>query len=512
MPPDCHKEPVQMNIVLRAAAAAAIAAVGWSVSPPPSPSATPRDASSGQGAEIARGTQVFQRAQLLKIDQGTAHAARAKAADTMSADRGILSSLLQQPLPKLTFDGTQLSQLNSLIASSGPAHITVVSRALQADTALTITGQNVTVDFAGAAIEAGAESPAWLIKVVHARNVALVNAKLSGGQNGILVDSGSNIALEGNDIGGLTENGIAATGPSSNLSIRTNHLHELGRAGVLLDGPVTTALIEGNDIDHLLGPSNWNAGILLTSRGGDLAADPDTFFLPDHYWVVSQPIVQRLQNPTQNMIVGNTSHDGLSSGIYDDGAIANVFLDNRLEGNSKEGICFDNGATANVFSGNHVANNGNRWGQSDADLALDSVLDAGRAADGTPAAKLPGISLDNAIYNEISGNDVSGNFGGGVKMVRTALLNTISGNAITDNNLGENTTHHFFGIEIGAAPADEPLTDLDFVPSSGNVVTGNTIHGRHYSGIFVAAGAVQNDVSANDIAGQENVPLESASR
>ena len=67
------------------------------------------------------------------------------------------------------------------------------------------------------------------------------------------------------------------------------------------------------------------------------------------------------------------------------------------------------------------------------------------------------------------------------------------------------------GIELGAAPPDEPLADLDFVPSSGNAITGNTIRGKHYSGIYIAAGAVQNDVSGNDIAGEETVPVESAS-
>jgi hypothetical protein len=41
----------------------------------------------------------------LNIDSATAQAAPAKAADTIAADSGILPTLLQQPLPKLTFDG-----------------------------------------------------------------------------------------------------------------------------------------------------------------------------------------------------------------------------------------------------------------------------------------------------------------------------------------------------------------------------------------------------------------------
>ena len=463
-------------------------------------------------AQIARETQVFQRAQLLHVDGATPDTAWAGAADTVKADRGILPGLLQQPLRKVLFDGTQLSQLGTLIASAGPARVTVVSRTLQADTPLIITGQNVIVDFSGAVINPGATPPVWLVGLVGARNVALINARVTGGTNGFLVDSGSNIAIEDNEVSGLTQNGIVVTGRSSNLDIHANHLHELDRAGIMLDGPVERAWVDDNEIDHLRGHSNWNAGILLTSRGGDIAADPDTFFLPDRYWVVTEPLVRRLQNPDQNVIMDNIIRDNLSSGLYDDGAIANVFVGNRIEGNSKEGICFDNGATANVFAGNLVAGNGKRWGQSDTDLALDSMLGAGRGADGTSLAKLPGISMDNALYNVILANDVIGNFGGGVKMVRTGLFNIVGENVVADNNLGASGQFHFFGIEFGAASADRPAVDLDFVGSAGNIAFGNTIRGKHYSGIFFGSGCVQNDVVDNEISGAEAFALEAPAR
>ena len=466
------------------------------------------DSEGDLAAQIARGTQVFQRAQLLHVDGGTPDAAWADAADTVKADRGILPGLLRQPLQKLVFNGTRLSQLSALIATAGPAHVTVASRTLQADTALTITGQNVTVDFSGAAIEVGATAPVWLVRLDHARDVALINAKVTSGTNGFLVDSGSNIALDGNDVGGLTENGIVVSGRSSNLDIHANHLHDLDRAAIMLDGPVETAWLADNEIDHLRGHSNWNAGILLTSRGGDIAADPDTFFLPDRYWVVTEPLVRRLQNPEQNVITDNTIRDGLSSGVYDDGAVANVFVGNRIEGNSKEGICFDNGATANVFAGNLVAANGKRWGQPDTDLAFDSVLGAGRGVDGTSLAKLPGISMDNALFNEIFANDVIGNFGGGVKMVRTGLFNIVGENVIADNNLGESAQFHFFGIELGAAAADKPAADLNFVGSSGNIAFANTIRGKHYAGIYFGSDSVQNDVVDNEIFGAEVFAIE----
>ncbi|HUL99459.1 MAG TPA: right-handed parallel beta-helix repeat-containing protein, partial [Mycobacterium sp.] len=264
--------------------------------------------------------------------------------------------------------------------------------------------------------------------------------------------------------------------------------------------------------ERLVGHSNWYAGIVLTSRGSDIAINPGSFLLPDNHWVVTSPLVQRLENPEQNVILGNTVRDGQSSGIYNDGAIANVFLDNRIEGNAKEGICFDNGATANVFAGNLVRDNGQRWGQPDVVLALDAVLGAGRGVDGTSMAKLPGISIDNALYNEIFANTVIGNFGGGVKMVRTAFFNVVRKNAIIDNNRGRSAKFHFFGVELGAASPDGPVEDLDFLGSAGNIILANAIRGKHYSGVFTGYGSVQNDVLQNDISGVEAFALETAKR
>ena len=117
--------------------------------------------------------------------------------------------------------------MSSLIAPSGRAPITVGGRMMQADMPLRITGQNLTVDISGAAIDPGAQAPVWLIRVVHARNVALMNAKTTADTNRTLADSGSNI--DGHDVGG---------------------------------------------------PSNMNVGIRLTGRGGGIGVDLEPSFRP----------------------------------------------------------------------------------------------------------------------------------------------------------------------------------------------------------------------------------------
>ena len=74
-----------------------------------------------------------------------------------------------------------------------------------------------------------------------------------------------------------------------------------------------------------------------------------------------------------------------------------------------------------------------------------------RLPNGTAAEKVPGISLDNALYDIRFGDDLAHNFRGGIKMVRTAYFNAIGMNSLLDNNDGSGSTwFHFF--EIDSAP------------------------------------------------------------
>lgn len=456
-----------------------------------------RDGVHDEAGGLALGTQVGQRSERLGLGERTAQEAWSTAPDTVAAVREQLPALLERSLPQRAFKGTRLSELAELLAEAGSAHVTVVQRTLVADTSLTISGQEVIVDFAGAVIKPGSTSPVWTIEIRDARHVAVLNAEIAGGANGILVDAGTDVSVVGNTLHDLSQNGIVVSG-GSQVAIRSNVLHGLQRSGIVLHGDVTDSLLEGNEIHDLTGHSNWHAGILITDRSGDIAADPAAF---NAYGVAGEAIVDRQRSPIRNVVVGNEIRDGRSSGIYNDGGIANVLAANDIAGNAKEGLCLDNGATANVVAGNTVTDNGNRWGQPDEVLEIDSVLDEGRAPDGTAIAKLPGISIDNAIYNEVHANTVTGNFGGGIKMVRTSFFNVISGNVLTDNNRGRSDRFHFFGIELGAAVPDAAVSDLNFTGSSGNLVVANQIHGDHYSGIYVAAASIQNEIIGNEIDG-----------
>ena len=129
--------------------------------------------------------------------------------------------------------------------------------------------------------------------------------------------------------------------------------------------------------------------------------------------------------------------------------------------------------------------------------------------DGSSKAKLPGISLDNAVYNILEQNTVTQNGGSGIKMVRASVGNLISDNSVADNNTGENERYHFFGIELGGERYTEEKWNMDFGSDYGNIVSDNRISGAHYAALFLAEGAEDNVIYGNISAGETHWMMES---
>jgi len=154
--------------------------------------------------------------------------------------------------------------------------------------------------------------------------------------------------------------------------------------------------------------------------------------------------------------------------------------------------------------------------QSDDDLKQDYIFDFGRLDDGSSPAKLPGISLDNAMWNIISNNNINNNAGSGIKTVRSTIENIIIENNIIDNNMGSNKRFHFFGVELGVALDDDELNDLghkiDLTGDYENIIARNNISGSHYAGVFIAKDCYFNDIIENDILYPKNWSIESLSK
>jgi parallel beta-helix repeat protein len=304
--------------------------------------------------------------------------------------------------------------------------------------------------------------------------------------------------------------GIIVAPGNRDVAVMTSEVLGSYGSGVVVMTDNDNVVVKDSTINGGVGASNYHAGILVTDRRIYREIGTTDFLLSDWHFPPVDGIPNR-SSPTNVFIISNTISNMLSSGIYLDGAYRTYVRGNHISGNSKEGICLDSGTTAAVIYANDIVGNGRRWGEPDYILERDFVLPFGRMEDGTATAKVPGISTDNAMYNVIMANNISGNYGSGIKMVRTSFFNLVGNNVISDNNLGRNDVHFFFGIEVGGAGSDatdKSAVDLDFLPSAGNIIFGNMIVGRHYAGIQFCHECQDNDVFDNVILRPERWAIE----
>jgi parallel beta-helix repeat protein len=419
--------------------------------------------------------------------------------------------LLTPPIPASSpataalFNPTTASALNVALASPQNLYIRLTSPFLAIDQPIDIPRDGVTLDL-GSAILSTLNNQAYFIRIVGRRNVTITGGTFTKGNSAIYISKSVNVVIDHTQITGLTGDGIVLSG-SSHVLVTHNRISGLAGPGVVIIGATSLSAIEQNDIGNGTGSSNWAAGILVSDRNYDLSVEPRSIFDLSFYGPIVAPIRDRLNPPHDNLIAFNHVTTNTSSGIYFDGGIRMTVYSNIIQGNAKEGMCLDNGATANVVTSNTFQQNGNRWGQTDDALRTDFVLS--RLPDGTAIAKLPGISIDNAMYNFVYANNISHNFGGGVKMVRTAYFNVVGMNIMESNNDGASIYFRFFGVQLGSALADAPSAELDFTPSRGNIVFSNLIRGSHGAGIFVQGGSDQNEMFDNVVMDAKDYAIES---
>ncbi|MEM7020464.1 MAG: right-handed parallel beta-helix repeat-containing protein, partial [Pseudomonadota bacterium] len=184
-------------------------------------------------------------------------------------------------------------------------------------------------------------------------------------------------------------------------------------------------------------------------------------------------------------------------GITTDGVGYLQVLNCIITDNQCEGITLDNGTWGCQIQNCLISNNGRRGLQGDHELEADYIDDTGRMPDNSSKAKLPGVSLDNAIYCRVENNRIESNWGDGVKFVRAVHGCTISNNQIIDNNRGNNDEFHFYGVLISVKERQHP--DQEDFPSYQNQITNNDIIGAHYAGIHLFHGTFDNTLQNNHI-------------
>ncbi len=395
------------------------------------------------------------------------------------------------------FNGTRADELVETMNANPGAVINIISEYIELNCDIPLINN---IHIIGNGVEFICKENTNAIFGENISNVWIDNIKMEGNAKyGIFLLGGENVRITNCTINCMEEKAICISGKLKGFQISNNVLNENGAGGVYLSGEVSDGLIENNQICGNRGTSNWMAGIVMTNVVSEDRGNIWETFDQAHHFPRKENLYGNLACPHNIILRDNEVSHNNASGIYSDGAYNCFVIGNKVEENDKEGICLDYGTIGFYLKENIFDGNGQRIRQTDEDLRMDFVLDAGRMEDGSAKAKLPGISLDNTAYNILENNIVINNYGGGIKMVRTTVRCLISENIVKDNNRGKNDVFHFFGIEAGAAVADVESKDMDFTPDYENIICRNSITGDHYSGIFVGENCYVNDIFDNVI-------------
>lgn len=397
----------------------------------------------------------------------------------------------------VTFKGSTSDELQKFINNNTNKTILIENEikftsSIEVPSNVCIEGQNVNIT------SLTDIDKAFVIK--NAENISISGMNIDGGfEYGIYVVDSKNVEVKENVINNLGQKPVVIVGDCEYILVNDNSFSGNQNGGIYFDGNINYGEISGNTVQNNLGTSNWMAGIVLCGVESQNKDDIWEKFDENHHFPQKDTLYSEINCPHNIIVSDNYVENNNASGIYGDGAYLCYLTGNMVRNNDKEGICLDYGSFGCYLYDNTFEGNGRRMNQTDKDLEMDFVLASGRLDDGSAKSKLPAISLDNTAYNILVNNVVSDNYGGGVKMVRTTVRCLIAENVIKNNNLGQNDSFHFFGVELGSAIADTESTEMDFTADYENIICRNSITGNHYSGVFIGENGYVNDVFDNVI-------------
>lgn len=388
------------------------------------------------------------------------------------------------------FNGTRASELNVFLRNCREQTVNIAVKEIILDETINVPA-NVSLVGHDTTLKGDADLM-YAMKLEDVNNVSISDMEFSGGYRfGIYIINSRNILVWNNQITNAGTKALCVMGENEYIHVVNNTATDNMDGAFLFNGDISHCIIQGNSIYQNMGAGNMSAGIVLSGIPVQNLYDTNNPEADAYLYEV-------LDAPHDIVIKNNLVQGNHSSGIYSYAGYKNYIIDNSIEDNEKEGLCLDYGTIGTYVANNNIYRNGNRDRQTDEDLVRDFIVEIGRMEDGTSKAKLPGMSLDNAAYNIVMANNVSYNYGSGIKMVRSGYRNLLFGNIIKDNNAGGNDFCHGYGIELGyASKPDVPFKGLDFTADYENIIARNTISGFHYSGIFLAEEDYCNDLIDN---------------
>jgi len=257
------------------------------------------------------------------------------------------------------------------------------------------------------------------------------------------------------------------------FSIKGNNFSNAEISGILISksfGETKYGVISGNTLSAKQDALGVHGEAHMLVIEGNTVKDAGHYgvmisYLDAHELV---PVEQEIGGPHDIVVKNNLVNGAGHCAMYCLGTYQVYLTGNELCNSQLEGICFDSGCIGNYFYGNKVHH---------------TALGGG----------LPGVSIDNGIYNIVDNNEIYDNDCVGIKIVRAGYGSVIVNNTCANNNHGSSAGQKGnIGISIevkGISPesADaEYVNILDVYGSDSNVVYNNTVHGGHYHAIAIS--------------------------
>ena len=268
----------------------------------------------------------------------------------------------------------------------------------------------------------------FLISLINCQNFEVTAINIEKGRNHFYIDNSKGFRFT--DINSSSARGYGLTiFNSKTCHISSCIFFNNLASGINIIGRSSYIQIDNSQIKYSRGSYNCDAGINIMhcTESINISMIPN-----DCHEDVN--ILSKIFLP-QHIIISNCTIQGCAAqGIYLEGA-AYVYIRNSLiADNRKEGICFDWGTSFCKLSDSTIMRNGKRNSYSDNDCRIDFLNPNHRDKELTHLCQIPGISLDNAYSNYICSNRIYGNYGGGIKLVRSCHKNIFQDNHLMENS------------------------------------------------------------------------------
>jgi len=349
------------------------------------------------------------------------------------------------------------------------------------------------------------------IKLINCSNFVVLGGAISNSRNFLCAYSCQQFLLTDINLRECEGYGFIIAN-SSLFRVKNNSFVDGLAAGLYCLGETSYGVISGNKFTGGTGFLNCDAGLHINHCTPYLSFD----MIPDQSHEDAK-ITEKTMKPRFLFVEGNSFSYNRAQGIYCEGALFCSFKENLIHSNNKEGVCFDWGCAFNFFTHNSLAFNGERSSLTQQEIKIDAIEQYPLLLDGSSSCKLPALSIDNGSFNIIVSNSILRNFGGGIKMVRSGISNIIAFNTFSDNYLGINEHFRaFHGLTLLAMGSETEFNpdcaNLDFLPSKGNIISGNTFSGTsHYLAFYAVPSCTSNYFLDDNLClGEASPPASSA--